>query len=289
MNKVTRIKNTNYTTISNVFLRDKELSLKAKGLLATILSLPENWDFSIKGICATIKEGTTAVYSAIDELKERGYCKVVTNRNEKGMIVGNDYTFYEDPSMENLNVGNQTQINTNISLPNTKDTDNKEKKKEEKEINKELFEQCWIAYRRKGSKKKSFEYWKKLTDVEKQNVMPHIKAYVSTRELQFQKDFERYLRDKIFMTVVFRNNKVVYDPTKIGKGETVNEVYMPTCDGALSWNEYYSSFIFVGFWDGKHIPDGYTDETRPNGATIMLNNGRGNITWNKNTKQWEKV
>lgn len=154
---------------------------------------------------------------------------------------------------------------------------------------KELFEECWVAYNRKGSKKKSLEYWKKLTDVEKQNVMPHIKAYVSTRELQFQKDFERYLRDKIFMTVVFGNNKVVYDPSKLGRGDVQSNVYMPTCDGALSWNDYYSSFIFVGYWDGVHIPDGYTDETRPNGATIMLNNGRGNITWNKNTKQWEKV
>ena len=57
---------------------------------------------------------------------------------------------------------------------------------------KELFEECWVAYNRKGSKKKSLEYWKKLTDVEKQNVMPHIKAYVSTRELQYQKDFERF-------------------------------------------------------------------------------------------------
>jgi hypothetical protein len=288
MNKVTRIKNANYTTISNVFLRDKELSLKAKGLLATILSLPENWDFSIKGICATIKEGTTAVYSAIDELKERGYCKVVTNRNEKGMIVGNDYTFYEDPSMENLNVGNQTQINTNRSLPNTKETDNKEKNKEE-ETNKELFEKCWIAYKRKGKKGKSLPYWKKLTESEKQMVLPHIKAYVTSRELQFQQDFERYLRDKTFTTIVFSKNKVIYDPTKLGKGESASNVYMPTCDGALSWNDYYSSFIFVGYWDGVHIPDGYTDETRPNGATIMLNNGRGNITWNKNTKQWEKV
>lgn len=152
-----------------------------------------------------------------------------------------------------------------------------------------LFEECWVAYRRKGSKRKAFEYWKKLTDVEKQNVMPHIKAYVSTRELQYQKDFERYLRDKIFMTVVFGNNKVVYDPSKLGRGEVQSNVYMPTCDGALSWNDYYSSFIFVGYWDGVHIPDGYTNETRPNGATIMLNNGRGNITWNKNTKQWEKV
>lgn len=288
MNKVTRIKNANYTTISNVFLRDKELSLKAKGLLATILSLPENWDFSIKGICATIKEGTTAVYSAIDELKERGYCKVVTNRNEKGMIVGNDYTFYEDPSMENLNVGNQTQINTNISLPNTKDTDNKEKNKEE-ETNKELFEQCWIAYRRKGKKGKSLPYWKKLTESEKQMVLPHIKAYVTSRELQYQQDFERYLRDKTFTTIVISKNKVIYDPTRLNKKDKANEVYMPLTDGALSFNEYYNCYMYVGYWDGKHIPDGYDDDTRPDGASVTLNNGRGVIYWSSKNKKWEKV
>ena len=287
MNKVTRIKNANYTTISNVFLRDKELSLKAKGLLATILSLPENWDFSIKGICATIKEGTTAVYSAIDELKEHGYCKVVTNRNEKGMIVGNDYTFYEDPSVENLNVGNQTQINTNISLPNTKDTNNKEKNKEE-ETNKELFEQCWIAYRRKGKKGKSLPYWKKLTESEKQMVLPHIKAYVTSRELQYQQDFERYLRDKTFTTIVFSKNKVIYDPTRLDKKDKANEVYMPLTDGALSWNEYYTCYMYVGYWDGKHIPDGYDDDTRPDGASVTLNNGRGTLVWNAETKTWIK-
>lgn len=288
MNKVTRIKNANYTTISNVFLRDKELSLKAKGLLATILSLPENWDFSIKGICATIKEGTTAVYSAIDELKERGYCKVVTNRNEKGMIVGNDYTFYEDPSMENLNVGNQTQINTNISLPNTKDTDNKEKNKEE-ETKKELFEQCWIAYMRKGKKGKSLQYWKKLTESEKKMVLPHIKAYVTSRELQYQQDFERYLRDKTFTTIVFSKNKVIYDPTRLDKKDKANEVYMPLTDGALSWNDYYTCYMYVGYWDGKHIPDGYDDDTRPDGASVTLNNGRGTITWDSKTKTWNKI
>ena len=289
MNKVTRIKNANYTTISNVFLRDKKLSLKAKGLLATILSLPENWDFSIKGICATIKAGTTAVYSAIDELKEHGYCKVVTNRNEKGMIVGNDYTFYEGPSMENLNVGNQTQINTNISLPNTKDTDNKEKNKEEEETNKELFEQCWIAYRRKGKKGKSLQYWKKLTESEKQIVLPHIKAYVTSRELQYQQDFERYIRDKTFTTIVFLKNKVIYDPTRLDKKDKANEVYMPLTDGALSFNEYYDCYMYVGYWDGKHIPDGYDDDTRPDGASVTLNNGRGGICWSSKNKKWEKV
>ena len=288
MNKVTRIKNANYTTISNVFLRDKELSLKAKGLLATILSLPENWDFSIKGICATIKEGTTAVYSAIDELKEHGYCKVVTNRNEKGMIVGNDYTFYEDPSMENLNVGNQTQINTNISLPNTKDTDNKEKNKEE-ETNKELFEQCWIAYRRKGKKGKAKTYWDKLPANEKDSVLQHIKIYTKTRELQYQQDFERYLRDKTFLSVVVSKNNVVYDPTKLGKGESVSKVYMPSGNFSITWDDQLKAYLYIGFYsDGQAIADGYTDSTRPDGARIVLNNGRGELVWSSITRTWIK-
>lgn len=153
---------------------------------------------------------------------------------------------------------------------------------------KELFEECWVAYNRKGSKKKSFEYWKKLTDVEKQNVMPHIKPYVASRELQFQKDFERYLRDKTFTTVVFANNKVIYDPTRLDKKDKANEVYMPLTDGALSWNDYYQKYMYIGNFDG-FIPDGYTDENRPDGATIMLNNSRGTLVWSVITKTWNKV
>lgn len=63
--------------------------------------------------------------------------------------------------------------------------------------------------------------------------------------------------------------------------------YTPECGGALSWNDYYKAFIYVGYWDG-HIPDGYTDENRPDGATVMLNNGRGNVKWSKEKKQWIK-
>ena len=79
----------------------------------------------------------------------------------------------------------------------------------------ELFEECWIAYKRKGSKKKSFEYWKKLSTKDKESVLPHIRAYASSRELQYQKDFERYLRDKIFLTVVYQGSKMVYDPSSV--------------------------------------------------------------------------
>lgn len=292
MNKVTRIKNANYTTISNVFLRDKELSLKAKGLLATILSLPENWDFSIKGICATIKEGTTAVYSAIDELKERGYCKVVTNRNEKGMIVGNDYTFYEDPSMENLNVGNQTQINTNISLPNTKGTYNKEINKEEIKELKEKFTNFVSLYKKSGGKVRGVdtefeEFTKRHKDWK--SIVPYL-------EMALQRETKARNQAKA-------NNKFFPEiknlRTYLGKqrawelyvtiGENLaNEDYTPMCGGALNWNDYYHCFMYVGYWDGKHIPDGYDDDTRPDGASVTLNNGRGTLVWSTITKTWIK-
>ena len=130
MNKVTRKKTSKYTTISNVFLRDKNLSLKAKGFLTVIMALPDDWDFSIKGICSVLKEGKTSVYSAVQELKENRYCKTTPSRDEKGLIIGLDYVFYEEPYEEEPNKEEPQQDNPhsenrdmdNMPQLNTKDT-----------------------------------------------------------------------------------------------------------------------------------------------------------------------
>ena len=129
MNKVTRKKTSKYTTISNVFLRDKNLSLKAKGFLTVIMALPDDWDFSIKGICSVLKEGKTSVYSAVQELKENRYCKTTPSRDEKGLIIGLDYVFYEEPYKEEPNKEEPQQDNPhtenrdmdNMPQLNTKD------------------------------------------------------------------------------------------------------------------------------------------------------------------------
>ena len=84
-----------------------------------------------------------------------------------------------------------------------------EKKEKEKD---ELFEDAWILFKRKGSKKKSLEQWEKLTNDEKKAAIEHIPKYVTTRELQYQKDFERYLRDKCFNNIVFHKGLVIFDP-----------------------------------------------------------------------------
>ena len=157
---------------------------------------------------------------------------------------------------------------------------NKEDEKESLSKKDELFEECWKAYRRKGSKAKAKTYWKKLTEEEKNRVLPHIKAYVSARDISYQKDFERYLRDKVFETVVVNGKDVVYDPTCGTEAE-----YHPYGNLSINFSEKYQCYIYVGYYDGV-IVDGYEDDERPDGATIMLNSGRGTIMWSKAERKW---
>ena len=133
MNKVSRRKTSKYTTISNVFLRDKNLSLKAKGFLTVIMALPDDWDFSIKGICSILKEGKSAIYGVVQELKENRYCKTTPSRDEKGLILGLDYMFYEEPyeeepqqdnpHTENRDMDNMPQLNTKDDKENNRTKD----------------------------------------------------------------------------------------------------------------------------------------------------------------------
>ena len=93
--RVEKIKN--YTVMSNHHLRDKSLSLKAKGLLSLMLSLPEDWDYTTKGLARICRDGVDSIRSAVQELEQRGY--VVRNRvrNEKGQLGEMEYTIFEQP------------------------------------------------------------------------------------------------------------------------------------------------------------------------------------------------
>ena len=69
-------KSKNYTVMSNIHLRDKNISLKAKGLLSVALSLPDDWNYSLSGLASICKESITAIRSAIKELCQNGYATV---------------------------------------------------------------------------------------------------------------------------------------------------------------------------------------------------------------------
>lgn len=106
-----------FTVLSNRIVRDKNISLKAKGLFLVVMSLNEsNWDFSINGLTKIVKEGKNAIYGIIDELKEHGYCHYEQRRDENGKMLDAEYTFFEEPRY----------VSENNPLPNYRDADNRD-------------------------------------------------------------------------------------------------------------------------------------------------------------------
>ena len=118
-------RNTGYTVMSNHHLRNKELSLKAKGLLSQMLSLPEDWDYTLKGLSLINREKIDAIREAIKELERAGYIVRSRERDEKGRLRGADYVIFEQPqpptpdlpTLENPTLDNPTQEKPTLEKP----------------------------------------------------------------------------------------------------------------------------------------------------------------------------
>ena len=93
-------KNRGYTVMSNHHLRNKALSLKAKGLLSQMLSLPEDWDYTLKGLSLINRESIDAIRTAVWELEKAGYIKREQGRGAKGKMSDMVYTIYEQPELD---------------------------------------------------------------------------------------------------------------------------------------------------------------------------------------------
>lgn len=153
---VIRVEKTkNYTVMSNYHFKEKEMSLKAKGLLSLMLSLPDNWNYSISGLVAICKENETAIKSTLKELQEFDYVsieKIMPDKTESGRIEY-VYNIFEKPKQEGKKQGvenlpleiqrveNQVQLNTKQS--NTNKTNTKEKKNNtKKDFSKLVIDTC---------------------------------------------------------------------------------------------------------------------------------------------------
>ena len=86
-----------YTVMSNFHLKDKRLSLKAKGLLSQMLSLPDDWDYTLSGLCFINRESKDAIRSAINELERAGYIRRRQTIDATGKFGANEYSIYERP------------------------------------------------------------------------------------------------------------------------------------------------------------------------------------------------
>ena len=94
------MKESNYTRVSNHYLRDSSLSFKAKGLLTLMLSLPEDWDYTIAGLAQFTADGRVSIANTIRELEECGYIRRSQTRGENGAFAQNEYWIYEVPQTD---------------------------------------------------------------------------------------------------------------------------------------------------------------------------------------------
>ena len=135
-------KTRDYTVMSNYHLKDTRLSLKSKGLLSMMLSLPEEWNYTTRGLAAICKEGVDSIGTALKELERSGYIQRNRIRDDKGKITDTEYVIFEKPQekpdmecqdtekpytenpyMDKPGTENPAQLNTNISNTQELNTD----------------------------------------------------------------------------------------------------------------------------------------------------------------------
>lgn len=177
--------NENYTTMANYHLRDSRLSLRAMGLMSKMLSLPDDWDYSVAGLTKIVKEGRDAVRKALQELESAGYL-IREQSRQGGSFAGCDYTLFERPqtgsgspspgnpsAVESPLTENPTTVNPTTVNPtsgNRTQLNNEENKRTKQPKHTpaapawepEMFERFWRAYPRHEDRKTAVAEWDKL-------------------------------------------------------------------------------------------------------------------------------
>lgn len=283
------MKNNNHLTILGWMLNECELSGSELLCFAYIYGLTQ--DHSL--FC-----GTNESISEYIGISKESVRRIIASLIEKGLLVKQECVFNnkkvsvlttktqklakieEKLNAPYINTYNADCINNNINnnVVEEKERDKSLYKKVGKD---ELYEECWKAYRRKGSKKVAKTHWVKLKDDERQKVKIHIPYYVSAAsDRNYQKDFERYLRDRIFETPVYKNNQLVYDPENGSTG-----AYHPFGNNSIIWSDVHKHYIIMSppEWG---VADGYKDAERPQGAELWYQNQK--YTWDKQKALWQK-
>ena len=151
MKKILVKKSSNFTTINNEFIFNKEMSLKAKGLLCHLLALPETWDLYVEEVEKWHKDGKKAIYSAFKELSELGYVERLQKR-ERGLFKGYEYIVHEVPFTQKRDaIKRDAEKAPLLNTNNILNTDIIKKEvfdfEELEELNVEIWKK-WRAYRK---------------------------------------------------------------------------------------------------------------------------------------------
>ncbi len=141
-----KVKKTDFTVIDNNIFKNKKLSLKGKGMVCTMLSLPDNWNFSEEGLAELSKDSRVSVRSTLKELMELGYLVRKRNRDDKGKLRDTTYVIYEEPMYQKPTLDKPTLEKPMLENKHNKILNNKELNN--KELKKEIYKEKYGTYGR---------------------------------------------------------------------------------------------------------------------------------------------
>lgn len=205
---------TDFTVIRNSIFKDKTLSAKAKGMACQLLSLPPDWDYSVKGLVTLFNDGEASIRSALSELEEHGYLRREQYREEgkfsKSRYVITDMLksekpFVENPLAENPSAENHAQYNTKELNTNKSNT---------KELYISEFENLWSLYPRKQGKENALKSYIKARkdgttyeEVEQGILAYKVLINAEQRETQYIKHGSTFFSQKCWLDDFSIKNK----------------------------------------------------------------------------------
>lgn len=176
-----------YTVMSNHHLRDKRLSLKAKGLLSQMLSLPEDWDYTLSGLSHINRESKDAIRSAVNELERAGYVKRRQTTDASGKFSANEYIIYERPILSEPLSGNPTTEKPTAEVPSSENPtqlNTKESNKEQENTDRSNTDSIPFLSRQEAERER------------KRTETTPMKEYESYRELVYENIGYSYLKQQ---------------------------------------------------------------------------------------------
>lgn len=281
-----------FKTVPKELVFDASLSDRARFVYVFMACKPEKWEFYLEPMSKEIGYSVDTLRKYLGELVNSGWLEKGEQNKENGEFRAVKYTIKTTKSSDTENFRHGKTPTLNNSIPCTEYTSIDNNKKENIKEYKEKFADFVFLYKKMGGKVRSVNTeFEDFTSRHKdwKNILPYLPIAVQreTKARQQAVAERKFFPEPKMLKTYLGKQKAWELYVTIGE-DLVKEEYTPLCGGSLMYNEYHKCYMYTGYWDG-HIADGYTDDNRPDGAKVTLNNGRGTVSWSRKFKTWEKV
>lgn len=298
----------NFEVIPRELIFDNELSDRARFLYCYMAAKPNDWNFFMDNMANELGYCIDTLRKYIQELEDGGWL-VCEGQENDGKFGANKYTLKATKNKDgekSCRIGNfpmrknsdaeKFPHKENREIKQNRENNKEKEKKEYKEKKEKAVFADFVTLYRKLTKKNVRGVETEFRDfttrhADWREVLPYLPIAIEreTRAREEAKAQHRFFPEPKMLQTYLGKQRAWELYVKVGEDiEAARTGYVPRLSDLLSWNDQYKCFLYIGF-DTRIIPDGYNDDDRPDGAEVMLNNGRGIIRWSGELRKWQRV